>query len=322
MSRSKIGKLKKEIRKYHGVYNSPDTFSKQIHQGKVEDYQMEPGKFYGELTQIITPRVTLGIHKFNHKIFRTGIGRKDHTIFMFPGDIGPFLQLQKSGFSSIRIGLIKGGMQRCTILPRDFFGTPISLDNDYMTELILKLNYEKTLFTRIQQNESVEISEKNGYKIRKVMMELFNSDAIDEDKLTIELPLLLIKSLNETVDKLPKKTTKTRKALFYKSLSFIEQNIHKPIKLKDVYSYLGTSERNLRYIYNDLAELSPMKFIKYLKLNKVRKDLINTPEKSKIKEIANRWGFNHSGQFAADYKKLFGEFPSETVSVLGRESQS
>lgn len=211
-------------------------------------------------------------------------------------------------------------MQRCTILPKDFFGTPISLDNAYMTELILKLNYEKTLFTRIQQNESVEISEANGYLIRKLMMELFNSDLIEKKKLTIDLPLLLIKSLNETVDKFPKKTIKKRKAIFYKSLNFIEKSIDQPLKLKDIYSYLDTSERNLRYIYSDLAELTPMKFIKYLKLNKVRKDLINTPEKSNIKLIASRWGFNHSGQFAADYKELFGEFPSETVSGLRMES--
>ena len=32
-----------------------------------------------------------------------------------------------------------------------------------------------------------------------------------------------------------------------------------------------------------------------------------------IRDIANRYGFWHMGQFAADYKKLFGELPSKTL---------
>ena len=96
---------------------------------------------------------------------------------------------------------------------------------------------------------------------------------------------------------------------------FIENNIDQSLKIKDIYSHVETSERNLRYIFNDLAELSPKKFIKYLKLNKARKDLINPTDNSTIKDIANRWGFTHSGQFADDYKKLFGELPSQTLKV-------
>ena len=34
---------------------------------------------------------------------------------------------------------------------------------------------------------------------------------------------------------------------------------------------------------------------------------------TKILNIANDWGFWHMGQFAADYKSLFGELPSETL---------
>jgi AraC family ethanolamine operon transcriptional activator len=34
---------------------------------------------------------------------------------------------------------------------------------------------------------------------------------------------------------------------------------------------------------------------------------------SRIADVANRWGFWHMGQFAADYRRQFGELPSETV---------
>jgi len=34
---------------------------------------------------------------------------------------------------------------------------------------------------------------------------------------------------------------------------------------------------------------------------------------TKIGTIANRCGFWHMGRFAADYRRLFGELPSETL---------
>ena len=44
-----------------------------------------------------------------------------------------------------------------------------------------------------------------------------------------------------------------------------------------------------------------------------RRDLRACSQGETITDIAKRWGFWHMGQFAADYKKQFGELPSETV---------
>ena len=35
---------------------------------------------------------------------------------------------------------------------------------------------------------------------------------------------------------------------------------------------------------------------------------------TRITDVANNWDFWHMGQFAADYRKLFGELPSETLA--------
>ncbi|MCK5375915.1 MAG: helix-turn-helix domain-containing protein, partial [Acidobacteria bacterium] len=32
-----------------------------------------------------------------------------------------------------------------------------------------------------------------------------------------------------------------------------------------------------------------------------------------VTDVANNWGFWHMGQFAADYRKMFGELPSQTL---------
>ena len=36
------------------------------------------------------------------------------------------------------------------------------------------------------------------------------------------------------------------------------------------------------------------------------------PSTTRVTDVANEWGFWHLGQFAADYRRHFGELPSET----------
>ena len=45
-----------------------------------------------------------------------------------------------------------------------------------------------------------------------------------------------------------------------------------------------------------------------------RQELKAAPAGTTVREIARRWGFRHTGEFAADYRRLFGELPSETFN--------
>jgi len=37
------------------------------------------------------------------------------------------------------------------------------------------------------------------------------------------------------------------------------------------------------------------------------------PSNTRVADVANEWGFWHMGQFVADYRRRFGERPSETL---------
>ena len=45
----------------------------------------------------------------------------------------------------------------------------------------------------------------------------------------------------------------------------------------------------------------------------MRHELLAGSADTRISDVANRWGFWHMGSFAADYRKQFGELPSETL---------
>lgn len=78
---------------------------------------------------------------------------------------------------------------------------------------------------------------------------------------------------------------------------------------------LGTSERSLRDAFKTCTGMSASAYLKVLRLNQVRKILKSRPQKPvRVQDVAFCWGFSHMGQFAADYKQLFGEGPSETLN--------
>lgn len=75
-----------------------------------------------------------------------------------------------------------------------------------------------------------------------------------------------------------------------------------------------TSRRTLQNCFELITGQSPALFLKTMKLNAVRRALQNLQQQMSISEVATHWGFWHLSQFAVDYKRLFGESPSQTLS--------
>lgn len=76
-------------------------------------------------------------------------------------------------------------------------------------------------------------------------------------------------------------------------------------------------KRTLNEIFRRELGISPGAFVKGYRLFGVHRELWNSnPEFVVVSDVANAFGFWHMGQFAADYRKLFGELPSETLNRL------
>ena len=77
---------------------------------------------------------------------------------------------------------------------------------------------------------------------------------------------------------------------------------------------MNISERTLQYIFKDRFGLSPAKFLKTRRLAAVRHALGRSQTGAlTVAEVAARYNFQHTGQFAADYWRAFNELPSETL---------
>lgn len=83
--------------------------------------------------------------------------------------------------------------------------------------------------------------------------------------------------------------------------------------IEDLCQITFTSRRTLQNCFELITGQSPAQFLKIIKLNAVRRALQNSHEHSCVSDIAAHWGFWHLSQFSMDYKRLFGESPSQTL---------
>jgi transcriptional regulator GlxA family with amidase domain len=76
-------------------------------------------------------------------------------------------------------------------------------------------------------------------------------------------------------------------------------------------------ERTLQLAFRERFGLTPAAFLKARRLALVRQQLVhcNTADVS-IGQVAAALGFTHVRQFAADYRRAFGETPSETLNQM------
>lgn len=108
-----------------------------------------------------------------------------------------------------------------------------------------------------------------------------------------------------------------RDFVFKSVLKYMMGNLDTISSVKDLCEAGNVSERTLLYIFRDRLDVTPKEFLQACKLRQVRQDILSGQAQS-VTDAATRWGFWHMGQFAADYRRQFGELPSVTLKRTSR----
>lgn len=93
---------------------------------------------------------------------------------------------------------------------------------------------------------------------------------------------------------------------------YLHANDDRSVTVHELCTQLGTSRRALQDCFRRSMDLTPKTYLRAFGLNAVRREL-QRPGCTGVGDVATRHGFWHLSQFATDYKRLFGELPSETL---------
>lgn len=87
-----------------------------------------------------------------------------------------------------------------------------------------------------------------------------------------------------------------------------------PITVESLAAQVGVSGRTLYEGFRKFLGVSPMRYLRELRMERARADLLDPVCPSSVTAIATYWGFFQLGRFAADYRRRYGEHPRETMA--------
>nr|WP_254448099.1 helix-turn-helix domain-containing protein [Ruegeria arenilitoris] len=99
-----------------------------------------------------------------------------------------------------------------------------------------------------------------------------------------------------------------------KAIDLVAANHDKVIGLVEICETLGVSLRSLHYAFQEIANTSPAKWLRLIRLNRVHRLLSSAgPGDVQVKRVALENGFEHLGHFGQQYRAHFGCRPVDTL---------
>ncbi|UXA08400.1 helix-turn-helix transcriptional regulator [Mycobacterium sp. SMC-2] len=98
------------------------------------------------------------------------------------------------------------------------------------------------------------------------------------------------------------------------AMSFIHRHAAGDISINDVAAAVHLTPRAVQYLFRRQLGSTPTEYIRRVRLNRAHHELLTgAPSNTTVTEIAQRWGFAHTGRFAVVYRQTYGQSPHTTL---------
>jgi AraC-like DNA-binding protein len=106
-------------------------------------------------------------------------------------------------------------------------------------------------------------------------------------------------------------------------LDWLRTHLHGPVDLDTLAAIAGVRPRTLEQHFKQFLGTTPLGWVRSARLARARQELLNANPQATVTHAALASGFNQLGRFAAEYRRAFGEQPSQTLrrtrlSIPGR----
>ena len=99
------------------------------------------------------------------------------------------------------------------------------------------------------------------------------------------------------------------------ALDFIARNADLPIRATDIAAHAMVSTRALQMAFREHLATSPARYLRSYRMARVHEELAaaTAGDGTAVTQVATRWTFTESSRFAAHYRRVYGELPSQTL---------
>lgn len=277
----------------------------------------------GELdAKVIAIAVSMGVIlkvEFNRSFHQVGHSPDDLLTFGVPGlDVDEFGWCSKRtrGGSLLNFNL-GGGFEG--VSPAGFNGHTFTFDKMALQAHAERLGLQEDVETMVRQcsywrSPATLSLSRSLDRLTQRLQFLGEQELHDHSELlNEEIATTVIRSLVTDSSWNALGRSDTHRDILERSLAVLEDIDNLPITVDELSRRAGTSLSTLKRVFIEEFGLSPKAYIRCRCLSAVRDELAHSVPGTLIADVANRWGFWHMGQFAADYHKMFGMLPSQTI---------
>ena len=307
----------KENRKFDIQYNEPALASESTPDWDVVHYQIGRGEYKSRLQGLYTSRLQMALWHLNVDIFDQG------AIPRGTGVIGLTFHQAPCHYCC--------GVLQDDEIPILTFGEEFELktqgatstltmavDMDLLQQVAWKCTGHE--LSSLVTNKRLNIHPDDRIRIRNQLTALLTS-LLKKDQLHLDdrQQVLLERVILETVfthvrvknrDLYP--AQRLQAALLARK--HIIDNPHSDLDISRLCQVTGCARETLHKGFRERYGMSPGRYIRTIRLNGARAELLQTRQYGMVADIAMKWGFSHLGRFSRYYRQLFGESPRETAN--------
>jgi len=157
-------------------------------------------------------------------------------------------------------------------------------------------------------------------RLRAVLESAASGADVDLEAVLIDVRAALEACVKHGVRFEPRRQTSAgRSRIVRRAEEFFRTHVDQSVSMAQLCSSAMVSERCLREAFYDMYATSPMRYLRLWQLHQVRRALRSADDsRATVTDIATMHGFYELGRFAGEYKALFGEVPSQTLSRARR----
>ena len=98
------------------------------------------------------------------------------------------------------------------------------------------------------------------------------------------------------------------------AVSFIHRHAALGVGVGDIAATVHLTPRAVQYHFRHRLDTTPTEYLRRVRLHRAHHDLMASDRSNAtVTEIAERWGFAHTGRFAVLYRQTYGESPHTTL---------
>ena len=207
---------------------------------------------------------------------------------------------------SAEIATRPGGTEFELSTPDDYTILGVVLSEDVITRQANFLHNPDRVLHMLRSQSALEVKEQHKAALWGFVQQALAMGAMLEDA----QPMVTAESISH----------QSYRRLLSRAREYVLENMSEPVTVLDLCNQLHVSRRTLQNAFHAILGIGPNAWLKRIRLNAVRRELISPwSQSTTVKDAAMQWGFWHLGQFATDYQQLFSEKPSLTLHQRMRE---